>query len=108
MTPKIKKEPVSSRGAKLPWRIEIKVEIKKEQETASVHEEVDRLFSNSENGDESSAPSDNEGDDRTTYVADDVLSQFVGKETQFRYQVALFRVVWRVDEKETMALYIWK
>ena len=51
---------------------------------------MDRLFSDSENGEEDSTPSDDEGEDRTVYVADDALAKFVGKETQFRYQVALF------------------
>ena len=50
---------------------------------------MDRLFSDSEDGEENSSSSDDEGEDRTVYVADDALAKFVGKETQFRYQVGL-------------------
>ncbi|OAO15793.1 SWIB complex BAF60b domain-containing protein [Blastocystis sp. ATCC 50177/Nand II] len=83
VAPKIKKEPVSKR----------KVEAKMEPKTTSIHEEVDRLFSDSEDGEENSTPSDDEGEDRTVYVADDALAKFVGKETQFRYQMK--KKLWR-------------
>ena len=78
-----------------------------EPKTTSIHEEVDRLFSDREDGEENSTPSDDEGEDRTVYVADDALAKFVGKETQFRYQVGLL-LLSQVQMKKKLWRYIFE